>query len=167
MDAGAPSLTERQDKKEVDDMRFLARTRFGKRLLLLPCTEAFEVIPPERDEEEWFTEKGVGRGPTTTAKMLEQEEKEEIGGWNAESRISAGRPRCNAEGPRTGEDQMPGSRGKGAGQQEAGRGQVNHGQVIDMLTASLASLVWGLRIYKKYAYTVISSRGLIYPSLSM
>jgi hypothetical protein len=46
----ASRLTERQDKEEVDDMRFLARTQFRKRLLLLPCTEAFEVIPPERDE---------------------------------------------------------------------------------------------------------------------
>ncbi len=73
----ASRLTERQDKEEVDDMRFLARTQFGKRLLLLPCEEAFEIIPPEKDEEEWFTEKGVSRGPTTTAKMLEQEEKED------------------------------------------------------------------------------------------
>ncbi len=73
----ASRLTERQDKEDIDDIRFLVRTQFGKRLLLLPCAEAFEIIPPEKDEEEWFTEKGVNRGPTTTAKMLEQEEKED------------------------------------------------------------------------------------------
>jgi hypothetical protein len=63
----ASRLTERQDKEEIDDMRFLVRTQFGKRLLLLPCVEAFEIIPPEKDEEEWFTEKGVSRGPTNMA----------------------------------------------------------------------------------------------------
>ncbi len=73
----ASHITERQDKEDIDDMRFLARTQLGKRLLLLPCMEAYEVIPPERDEEEWYTENGVSRGPATTVKMLEQEEKED------------------------------------------------------------------------------------------
>ena len=45
----ASRLTERQDKEEVDNMRFLGRTQFGKMLLLLPCTEAFEIIPPEKE----------------------------------------------------------------------------------------------------------------------
>ncbi len=62
-------LNERQDKEDMDDVRFLARTQLGKRLLLLPCTEAYEIIPPERDEDEWFTDKGVSRGPATTVKM--------------------------------------------------------------------------------------------------
>jgi hypothetical protein len=55
----ASRLTERQDKEKTRDKRLLARTQFGKRLLLLPCVEASEVIPPEEDEEEWYTEKGT------------------------------------------------------------------------------------------------------------
>ncbi len=73
----ASRLTERQDKEDVKNMRFLARTQFGKGLLLLPCAQAHEIIPPEEDEEEWYTERGVSRGPATTAKMLGREEKED------------------------------------------------------------------------------------------
>jgi hypothetical protein len=71
----ASRLTERQDKEKTRDKRFLARTQFGKRLLLLPCVEASEIIPPEEDEEDWYTERGVSKGPTTSAGMLEREEK--------------------------------------------------------------------------------------------
>jgi hypothetical protein len=73
----ASRLTERQDKEKTRDKRFLARTQFGKRLLLIPCAEAREIIPPEEDEEEWYMERGVSRGPTTSARMLEREEKED------------------------------------------------------------------------------------------
>jgi hypothetical protein len=73
----ASRLTERQDKEKTRDKRLLARTQFGKRLLLLPCVEASEVIPPEEDEEEWYTERGVSKEPTTSTRMLDQEEKEE------------------------------------------------------------------------------------------
>jgi hypothetical protein len=47
----ASRLTERQDKEKTRDKRLLAKTQLGKRLLLLPCVEASEVIPPEEDEE--------------------------------------------------------------------------------------------------------------------
>jgi hypothetical protein len=70
----ASRLTERQDKEKTRDKRLLAKTQFGKRLLLLPCVEASEVIPPE---EEWYTEKGVSKEPTTSTRMLDQEEKED------------------------------------------------------------------------------------------
>ena len=71
----ASRLTERQDKEKIRDKRLLARTQFGKRLLLLPCVEASEVVPPEEDKEEWYTERGVS--PTATTRMLDQEEKED------------------------------------------------------------------------------------------
>jgi hypothetical protein len=56
-------------------MRFQAKTQLRKRLILLPSTDAYEVIPPE-NEEEWYVEEGVSRGPTMTMEMLEQEEKD-------------------------------------------------------------------------------------------
>jgi hypothetical protein len=46
----ASRLTERQDNAKIRDKRLLARTQFGKRLLLLPCVEASEVVPPEEDD---------------------------------------------------------------------------------------------------------------------
>jgi hypothetical protein len=73
----ASRLNERQDKEKTRDKRLLAKTQFGKRLLLLPCVEASEVIPPEEDEEEWYTEKGVSQDPTASTRMLDQEEKED------------------------------------------------------------------------------------------
>jgi hypothetical protein len=73
----ASRLTERQDKEKTMDKRLLARTQFGKRLLLLPCVEASEVIPPEEDEEEWYTERGSSKDPMATTRMLDQEEKED------------------------------------------------------------------------------------------
>jgi hypothetical protein len=53
----ASRLTERQDDAKIKDRRLLARTQFGKRLLLLPCVEASEVIPPEEDDEDGYTER--------------------------------------------------------------------------------------------------------------
>jgi hypothetical protein len=73
----ASHITERQDKEDMDDMQFLAKTQLGKRLLLLPSTDAYEIIPPQREEEEWYMEEGVSRGPATTVEMLEQEEKKD------------------------------------------------------------------------------------------
>ncbi len=74
----ASRITERQDKEDLDDVRFLARTQFGKRLMLLHSTDAYEIIPPEKDEEEWYTEEGVSRGLASTVEMLEQEEKRDV-----------------------------------------------------------------------------------------
>jgi len=39
--------------------------------------EASEVVPPEEDKEEWYTERGVSKDPTATTRMLDQEEKED------------------------------------------------------------------------------------------
>jgi hypothetical protein len=103
----ASRITERQEKEKTRDKRLLARTQFGKRLLLLPCVEASEVIPPEEDEEEWYTEKGVSKDPTASTRMLDQEEKRMRNGWSAEHRYSVGTQRCIAGGQRTGEG--PGS----------------------------------------------------------
>jgi hypothetical protein len=79
VDASATSvrLTERQDNAKIRDKRLLARTQFGKRLLLLPCVEASEVVPPEEDNEDGYTERGVSRYPMVTTRMLDQEEKED------------------------------------------------------------------------------------------
>ncbi len=73
----ASRLTERQDNAKIRDKRLLARTQFGKRLLLLPCVEASEVVPPEEDDEDWYTERGVSKDPMATTRMLDQEEKED------------------------------------------------------------------------------------------
>jgi hypothetical protein len=39
--------------------------------------EASEVIPPEEDDEDGYTERGVSRDPMATTRMLDQEEKED------------------------------------------------------------------------------------------
>jgi hypothetical protein len=76
-DMEASWLTERQDDAKVKDRRLLARTQFGKRLLLLPCIEASEVVPPEEDDEDGYTERGISRDPMATTRALDQEEKED------------------------------------------------------------------------------------------
>ncbi len=64
--------------------------------------EASEVIPPEEDKEEWYTEKGVSKDPTASTRMLDQEEKEDAQ-WT-ERRRTAGRTQdrlcysCSAAG---------------------------------------------------------------------
>jgi hypothetical protein len=137
----ASRVTERQDKEKTRDKRFLARTQFGKRLLLLPCVEPSEIIPLEEDEEEWYTERGVSRGPTTSAKMLEREEKEdaqwierraqefcrhaEVHRWRAENRRRSEASR---------------SRPRGQVSRKLTRARSILVGVIAMLTASLASL---------------------------
>jgi len=39
--------------------------------------EASEVVPPEEDDEDGYTERGVSRDPMATTRMLDQEEKED------------------------------------------------------------------------------------------
>ncbi len=107
----ASRLTERQDNAKVKDRRLLAQTQFGKRLLLLPCVEASEVVPPEEDDENGYTERGVSRDPMATTRMLDQEEKEDVQ-W-IERKSSVGRQRCTAKEPRTEGDLGPGGQGPG------------------------------------------------------
>jgi hypothetical protein len=109
----ASRLTVRQDKEKTRDKRFLARTQFGKRLLLLQCVEASEVIPPKEDEEEWYTERGVSKGPTTSAKMLEQEEKEDAQLIERRVQEFCGHAEAHPGGRRTGEGLRPGDQGPG------------------------------------------------------
>jgi hypothetical protein len=66
----ASRLTERKDDAKTKDRRLLVRTQFGKRLLLLPCVEASKVIPPEEEDEDGYTERGVSRDPMATTRML-------------------------------------------------------------------------------------------------
>ncbi len=146
----ASRLTERQEKEDVDDMRFLARAQLGKRLLLLPCTEAFEIIPPEGDEEEWFTEKGVSWGPMTTVKMLEHEEKEDAR-WMEhralefcmESEVQCRRAKNRRK------SEVWKTRPRGQGNRKLAETRYIMVGVITMLTASLASLA-GVEGFKAY-----------------
>ncbi len=39
--------------------------------------EASEIVPPEEDDEDGYTERGVSRDPMATTRMLDQEEKED------------------------------------------------------------------------------------------
>ncbi|MFN9907790.1 MAG: hypothetical protein ACK56F_16955, partial [bacterium] len=38
------------DRYGLEDMKFLARAQFGKRLVLLDALDAYEVIPPETED---------------------------------------------------------------------------------------------------------------------
>jgi hypothetical protein len=73
----ASRLTERLYDTKAKDRRVLARTQFGRRLLLLPRVEASEIIPSEEDDDDEYTERGVSREPTAATRALEQEEKED------------------------------------------------------------------------------------------
>jgi hypothetical protein len=143
-------LTDRQDREEGDDMRFRVRTQLGRRLLLLPGLKASEVIPPERDEDEWFTEKGVSRGLATTVKMLEQEEKEDARWMERralkfcrESKVlcrrAENRPKAEAWKARP----------RGQSNRKLAETRSIMVRVIAMLTASLASLA-GVEGFKAY-----------------
>jgi hypothetical protein len=70
----ASRLFERPHDKKVRSKRVLARTQFGKRLLLLPYVEASEVIPAEEEDDDGYIEKGVSKEPTASAEVLEEEE---------------------------------------------------------------------------------------------
>ncbi len=109
----ASRLTERQDKEKTRDKRLLARTQFGKRLLLLPCVEASEVIPPMEDEEEWYTEKGVSKEPTASTRMLDQEEKEYAQWIERRAQEFSGHAGIAGE-QKTGEGPEPGGQDQGS-----------------------------------------------------
>jgi hypothetical protein len=55
-------LTERLYDTKAKDRRVLARTQFGKRLLLLPRVEASEIIHSEEDDDDEYTERGSQQG---------------------------------------------------------------------------------------------------------
>ncbi len=56
-------LTERQDESKAEDRRVLARTQFGKRLLILSDMKASGIIPAEEDDVDIYLEKGPARIP--------------------------------------------------------------------------------------------------------
>jgi hypothetical protein len=146
----ASRLTERQDKEKTRDKRFLARTQFGKRLLLLPCVEASEIIPPEEDEEEWYTERGVSKGPTTSAGMLEREEKVDEQWIELRAQEFCGHAevhRRRAENRRRSEAWR--SRPRGQVSRKLTRARSTLVGVIAMLTALLASLA-GVEGFQAY-----------------
>jgi hypothetical protein len=146
----ASRLTERQDKEKTRDKRFLARNQFGKRLLLLPCVEASEIIPPEEDEEEWYTERGASRGPTTSARMLEREEKEDAQWIERRAQEFCGHAevhRSRAESRQRSEAWR--SRPRGQVSRKLTRARSILVGVIAMLTASLASLA-GVEGFQAY-----------------
>ncbi|MFN9906088.1 MAG: hypothetical protein ACK56F_08190, partial [bacterium] len=75
--AGSP------DRYDLEDMKFLARTQFGKRLVLLDALDAFEVIPPEtgdgREEKGGIqaNAQGVEERPSESSRILEEGKTEE------------------------------------------------------------------------------------------
>jgi hypothetical protein len=71
----ASRLTERLYDTKVKDRRVLARTQFGKRLLLLPRVEASEIIPSEEDDDDEYVERGVSREPTAAIRALSRKRK--------------------------------------------------------------------------------------------
>jgi hypothetical protein len=70
-------LTERQDEGKAEDRRVLARTQFGKRLLILSDMKASGIIPAEEDDVDIYIEKGACKDPAATTRMLDQEEKKD------------------------------------------------------------------------------------------
>jgi hypothetical protein len=112
--------------------------------------EASEVIPPEEDEEEWYTEKGVSKEPTTSPRMLDQEEKEDAqwierraqefcGHAEVHRRRAENRRRCGAWRSRPREQVS----------RKLARARSTLVGVIAMLTASLAGLA-GVEGFQAY-----------------
>jgi hypothetical protein len=125
----ASRLTERQDKEKTRDKRLLARTQFGKRLLLLPCVEASEVIPSEEEEEEWYTEKGVSKDPTASTRMLDQEEREDAQWIERRAQEFCGaRGSASQESRKQVEVRGLEIKTQGTSQQEADESQINIGR---------------------------------------
>ncbi|MFN9908825.1 MAG: hypothetical protein ACK56F_22315, partial [bacterium] len=56
-------LTERQDESKAEDRRVLARTQFGKRLLILSDMKASGIIPAEEDDADIYIKKGACKDP--------------------------------------------------------------------------------------------------------
>jgi hypothetical protein len=71
------------DRYDLEDMKFLARTQFGKRLVLLDALDAFEVIPPE-------TEDGRGEKDGTQANARgAEEDRQEVAGSRTGARLGS------------------------------------------------------------------------------
>ncbi len=71
------------DRYDLEDMKFLARTQFGKRLVLLDALDASEVIPPETEdgrEEKGGIQagaQGVEERPSGSSRILDEGKTEE------------------------------------------------------------------------------------------
>ncbi len=91
----------------------MAQTQFGKRLLLLPCVEASEIIPAEEDDDNEYIERGVSRDPKATTRALDQEEKEDAQWIERKAYELCELIETHRRGPRTEGDLEPGGRGPG------------------------------------------------------
>jgi hypothetical protein len=87
--AGSP------DRYDLEDMKFLARTQFGKRLVLLDALDASEVIPPEtgdgreeKDGVQTIAQGAEGR-PSGSSRILDGGKMEERSGIKAGNAGSA------------------------------------------------------------------------------
>jgi hypothetical protein len=71
------------DRYGLEDMKFLARTQFGKRLVLLDALDAFEVIPPETEDGQeekggvQVNARGVEERPSGSSRILDGGKTEE------------------------------------------------------------------------------------------
>ncbi len=99
----ASRLTERQDKAKIRDKRLLARTQFGKRLLLLPCVEASEVVLQRKTTRIGTLREESVKIPRPPQECWIKRRKKMRNGSSAERRSSVGMRRCIAEEPKTGE----------------------------------------------------------------
>jgi hypothetical protein len=146
----ASRLTERRDDTKVKDRRVLARTQFGKRLLLLPRVEASKIIPPEEDDNDEYTERGVSRDPTAATRALDQEEKEDAQ-W-IEHRAHEFCEQAEVHRRRAENSRRSGawrSRPREMVSRKLARARVTLVGVIAMLTASLAGLA-GVEGFQAY-----------------
>jgi hypothetical protein len=109
----ASRLTERQDKEEVDDMRFLARTQFGKGCCYFPARRRSRSSLLRRTRRSGSQKKESAGDQRRQRRCWSKKRKRMRGGWSAKHKISAGRPRCNAEELRIGEGRRPGGQGPG------------------------------------------------------
>jgi hypothetical protein len=120
--------------------------------------EASKIIPPEEDEEEWYTERGVSKGPTTSPGMLEREEKVDAQWIELRAQEFCGHAevhRRRAENRRRSEAWR--SRPRGQVSRKLTRARAILNGMIAMLTASLASLA-GIERFQAYDCSNSSTR---------
>jgi hypothetical protein len=71
----ASRLTERQDKEDVKDMRFLARTQFGKRLLLLRVRKPTRSFPSRKTRRNGTPRGGSAEDPRPQQRCWDEKKK--------------------------------------------------------------------------------------------